>query len=119
MLRRDGFNTERNQRNMGYELEVSLIELINREDDIVRQMNTARRAMAVAAKTQCNTSSYKRDLVDLQIELENVRNDIREYLLNTLGVVLNDAKNPVNKQSNDMPKAYVARENMIKSLYNN
>lgn len=110
---RDG-STSSTERILGYEVSDSLLEILRREDSIVKQLNTAKHALVIASKTSNRITEYKKDVALLEKKLLEARKDIQLYLINILGVSIGNIIETTEQTSG---QAYVRREKLIESLY--
>lgn len=99
---------------LGYEVQKSLLELLQTEDTLIKQLNTAQHAYVVASKTSTRITEYKRDLDVLTVKVDDAREEIKRYFLNVLGIQVVGMR-PQEKST--VSKAYMEREKMINSLY--
>lgn len=61
-------------------LEVSLLGLLTKEDELVDQYNSSVRAYALAKKNSMRTNEYKNEMVKIKDKLDDVRIDIKTHL---------------------------------------
>lgn len=98
----------------GYEVQKSLLELLNLEESLVKQLNSANHALVVASKASTRVGEYKKDIQLITSKLNNVRKDIQVYFIDILGVQINGI---IKEDKPTTGQAYVKREQMIESLY--
>lgn len=112
MRGRDGgiSNTEKR---LGYEVQESLLDILEREDTLVKQLNTAKHALVLASKTSSRLTEYKKDVEVLEKKLSEARRDLQLYFLQ-LGVNISGV---ISNEEQTSGQAYVKREKLIESLY--
>lgn len=69
-----------------YELETSLISLLNKEKELVDSYNSSVRALEIAKRNCMRSTGYSDDIIRTKDKLNDIRLELKEYFIDKIGI---------------------------------